>query len=337
MIGNQLKKFYPIILLVFTACGTSNKLDVDVSGVSQEVKFTNWITELDGKNAVNCLKTLKSSSNELSKYYLGTMIGCDPAIDSQCVKLLDMFMYYPSTVDGIKEIKTVYGDFDSYKIELTDAFKHVKFHFPKTKPISIFTYHSGFNYGVFPVDNEIGIGLEMYLGKDNKITQALPNEKFPQYIKNCMSPDNLVVDVLRGYSIINLIPENKEEDLINALVYEGKVLYAIDAFLPEKEDHVKIRYTKDQLKWCTDYEKEIWKTIIDNSWLYSTDAKMITQFIIEAPFTGTLPQESPPRAGAWLGWQMVRVYANDYPNLSVKEILEEKNARKILKSYKPKK
>ncbi len=335
MIGNGLKKFYPIILLVFASCGTNNKLDVDISGVSQEVKFTDWIPVLDKKDAKNMLNELKSSSTELSKYYLGTMIGADPAIDTQCLKMLDLFMYYPSTVEGIKEIRTVFKDMGSYKDEISDGFKHVKFHYPSTKSISIFTYHSGFNFGVFPVENEIGVGLDMYLGVNNTVTRALPGEKFPQYMKNNMEPSNLVVDIMRGHTIINLVPENEGKDLLSNLVYEGKILYAMDAFLPDKEDHLKIRYTKAQLDWCINYERQIWKEIIDNSWLYSTEVKMINQFIIEAPFTGTLPQESPPRAGAWLGWQMVRAYANDHSELSVKQILEEKDARKILRSYKP--
>lgn len=337
MIGSYLKKIYPIIILIFIGCGSKNSLDIDISGVSQEVNFIDWNQHLDSKNAKKCLETLRSTSGELQKYYLGDMIGAQPDLDSQCVKMLDLFMYYPSTVEGLKEIKTVFKDFEPYKQGITDGFKHVKFHYPSTKPIKIVTFHSGFNYGVFPVENEIGIGLEMYLGKENKITQALPTEKFPQYIKNNMTPQNLVIDVFRGYTIINLVEENKGKDLLSAIIYEGKILYALDAFLPEKEDFLKIRYTKEQLDWCIGSEKQIWKKIIDNEWLYGTDSKMINQFIIEAPFTGTLPQESPPRVGAWLGWQMVRAYASDNPELSVQDILEEKNVRKILKSYKPRK
>ena len=337
MISNHLKKIYPIIILFFIGCGSKSKLDVDISGVSQEVNFIDWNGYLNSKDAKKCLEKLRLTSGELQKYYLGNMIGAQPDIDSQCVKMLDLFMYYPSTVEVISEIKSIYKDFEPYKKEISKGFNYVKFHFPPTKPITVVTYHSGFNYGIFPVENEIGIGLEMYLGTENKVTQALPKETFPQYVKKNMTPENLVVDVFRGYTIINLVEENKGPDLLSALIYEGKILYALDAFLPEKEEFLKIRYTKEQLDWCIDSEKQIWKKIIDNSWLYGTEPKMINQFIIEAPFTGTLPQESPPRVGAWLGWQMVRAYANDHLELSVKQILEEKNARKILRSYKPKK
>ncbi|HLP10586.1 MAG TPA: hypothetical protein VK177_01575 [Flavobacteriales bacterium] len=334
MTNRGLYKIWPIFLLFITACG-GNKLDVDVSGVNVTVQFIDWVPALEDKNAAKYLQTLKQSGGELYKYYLGRMIHTNPDVDSQCIKQLDQFMYFPSTVEGVKQIKEVYGDFKPYKDELTEGLKHMAYYYPEKNNFKIFTYHSGFNFGIFPVENEIGIGLDMYLGANNKVTQALPIQDFPQYMKNNMDPANMVVDFFRGYAIFNLIPENKEDDLLSTLVYEGKALYALDAFLPGKEEHVKLRYKKEQLDWCNQYHRQIWKEIIDNEWLYTTNQKVILQFTNEAPFTGSLPKQSPPRVGAWLGWQMIKAYAEQYPDLTVKQILEEPDAKKILRSYKP--
>lgn len=335
MNGRALLKFYAVFLLFLTGCGGSNRFDVNTDDVKIKVRFTDWNAGLESKNPEKYLALLKSSSTELYKYYLGSMIRVDPANDSLSVRTLDMFMNFPATVESLKEIKKVFGNFDAQKQEIEKAFKYVKYHYPETPDISIVTYNTGFNFGVFPVENEIGIGLEMYLGENNKVTAALPVQKFPQYMKANMDAKNLLVDVMRGYATFKLVPENETKDLLAFIVNEGKVLYALDAFLPHKHDHEKIRYSPGQIEWCNQYERQIWKDIIDGNYLYSTDAKMIGQFINEAPFTGTLPQASPPRAGAWLGWKMVRAYANDHPDLSLKQILEEKDARKILRSYKP--
>jgi hypothetical protein len=335
MNGSRGIKFYTVLLFFLTACGGSNRFDIDVSGVQAKVKFTDWNKTLESKNASQYLALMKKTSAELYKYYLGSMIRVDPANDSLSIRTLDMFMYYPSTVESVKEIDRVFGNFEPYKKEIELAFQHVKYHYPETPEINVITYNTGFNFGVFPVENEIGLGLEMYLGKDNKVVRALPTQKFPQYMKNNMEPANLLVDMMRGYAAFKLIPESEGTDLLNAMINEGKALYALDAFLPGKEDHVKIRYSKEQLDWCFQYERQIWKEIIDHKWLYDSNVKVISEFVNEAPFTGSLPQNSPPRAGAWLGWQMVRAYANDHSDLSLKQILEEKDARKILRSYKP--
>lgn len=338
MVINSLKKIFGIIGLTgLVACGGGNRWDVSTGETSIEVSFLSWNDEIEAKKPDLLLKNMKADTRELYKYYLGTMIGVSPEMDSLCAVALDQFVNYPSTLEGIEQINKVYKDFSPYEDEIKSAFTYVKYHFADTKPLKVITYHSGFNFGVFPVENEIGIGLDMYLGENNVVTSALPLEKFPQYMKKNMDPKNLVVDVVRGYAMVNLIPEPEEKTLLARIVYEGKILLALDAFLPNKEDHEKIRYDKDGYDWCFAYEKEIWKDIVDNEWLYSTDEKMVGQFINEAPFTSTLPQNSPPRVGAWLGWQMVRAYANDHPELSLKDILNEKDAGKILRSYKPKK
>jgi hypothetical protein len=334
MTSNGLYKIWAIFSIFFASCG-GNKLDVDVSAVKVNIAFIDWIPALENKNAANYLQTLKASKGELYKYYLGRMIHTNPDIDSQCIKQLDEFMYFPSTVEGVKQIKEVFGDFKTYKEELTEGLKHLNYHYPEKKNFKIYTYHSGFNFGIFPVGDEIGIGLDMYLGATNKVTQALPIQDFPQFMKNNMEPANMVIDFFRGYAIFNLIPENKETDLLSTLIYEGKALYALDAFLPQKEEHVKLRYKKEQLEWCNTYHRQIWKEIIDNDWLYTTNQKVIAQFTNEAPFTGSLPKQSPPRVGAWLGWQMIKAYVAEFPDLSLKQVLEEPDAKKILRSYKP--
>ncbi|HRE95399.1 MAG TPA: gliding motility lipoprotein GldB, partial [Flavobacteriales bacterium] len=68
---------------------------------------------------------------------------------------------------------------------------------------------------------------------------------------------------------------------------------------------------------------------------YTTDQMEIRKFCDESPFTSGLPQNSPGRVGNWLGWMIVRAYMKDHPELKLPDLLDEKNERKILKSYKP--
>jgi len=58
-----------------------------------------------------------------------------------------------------------------------------------------------------------------------------------------------------------------------------------------------------------------------------------------APFTNAenIPQDSPPQLGIYMGWQIVKAYMEDHPELSPADLLKEADAQKILKAYKPKK
>lgn len=337
MIHNRFIKIFTVFSVLFIGCSGGNRFDVDISSTKIKVDFIDWNQSLSAKKPANFLKKISTDSKELYKYYLGSMIRVNPDQDSIVLMVLNQFMYFPAVIESQKEIDAVFGDFSDYKKQIENAFTYIKYHYPKTPDIKIYTYNSGFNYGVFPVGNEIGIGLEMYLGKENKVTQALPHQNFPDYLKANMVPQNLIPDLIRGYALLELIPEQKEDDLLATIVQEGKALLAMDAFLPEMEDHLKIRYSKEQLQWCSDNEKNIWKEVIDNKWLYDSNAKMIAQFTNESPFTATLPQDSPPRVGAWLGWQIVKAFADDNPELTLRQILDEKDSRKMLRSYKPKK
>ena len=50
-----------------------------------------------------------------------------------------------------------------------------------------------------------------------------------------------------------------------------------------------------------------------------------------------MPQESPGRIGNWVGWKIVKKYMNKHSNVSLHELMSEKNAQQILSKsgYKP--
>jgi len=195
--------------------------------------------------------------------------------------------------------------------------------------------HTAFGFNVLADTHTLGISLELYLGTQNPVIQKLPSRDFPDYIKTRMKPEYIPIDVFKTWTELYIVPETKNISLLDHLVYQGKVMYVLDALLPTTPDHVKIRYTEEQYAWCQQYEKDIWKELIDNKWLYSSEEKVRAQFFNEGPFTPSLPQNSPSRAGVWIGWQMVRNYMESNTELSLPDLFNEKNNQKILSYYKP--
>ena len=111
-------------------------------------------------------------------------------------------------------------------------------------------------------------------------------------------------------------------------------MYLLDAVLPGFEDHIKMKYTKEELDWCIKNEFNIWKVIVDENMIYSKNQNKIRKFTDEGPFTKGLPSESPSRVGTWIGLQIVRDHAK-INCLNPIDIIKEKNIQTILKSYKP--
>ena len=116
-------------------------------------------------------------------------------------------------------------------------------------------------------------------------------------------------------------------------------MFLLDALLPEVQDTLKIGYTGEQLQWCFDNEVQMWAHYVQKKMLYSTDVLLYQRYINEAPFTSApdVPQESAPRIGVWTGWQIVRRYMKEHPEVTLKQLMAETDYQKILtqSKYKP--
>lgn len=339
----MLKKviFRVFLILFLTSCGSSNKFDTDVSNISYKPAVFHWEDEVFDQsttNAAEVLNKLREISPTLLSYYLELLHIPE---DNDTLTAM-AFADYASNVymkESYGQIKKVYKSTASIEEGLVDGFKRVKQHFPAAPvPSKIIFLHTAFGFNILADTNALGISLELYLGANNPVTQKLPDKDFPDFIKKRMEPAYVTVDALKTWAETFILSEPGglvPVTLLDNLIDDGKTMYVLDALMPNTPDHVKIRYTEEQYAWCKEFETDIWKEIIDHKWLYNTDEKVIAQFFNEGPFTPSLPQNSPSRAGVWLGWQMVRTYMEANNELTLDDLLAEKDNRKILSYYKP--
>lgn len=175
---------------------------------------------------------------------------------------------------------------------------------------------SGFKENVIVLDNLISISIDKYLGKD----YTGYNDFFRQYERQQMQPIYVTRDYLRAWLMSDIVKiDNK--DLLSTIITEGKILYAISQLLPDMNDEDIIGYTKEQYQWCEQNKKDIWKKIINQEHLYSEDPLLISYYLNNAPSSSSISPESPGRASAWIGWQIVKEYAKKQ-NSSLQEIIE---------------
>nr|WP_079715265.1 hypothetical protein [Parapedobacter luteus] len=66
--------------------------------------------------------------------------------------------------------------------------------------------------------------------------------------------------------------------------------------------------------------------------LYEADYNRIQKYLGEAPFTPELGEqnESAPKLGVFIGWQMVRKYMDRNPETTLTELLDISDAQTIL-------
>lgn len=332
---------FNLILVIFmTSCG-NNPLDVDVSDIECEIKIDRLDLELMQAQKKDLPKLNQKWHKEYKNFYeiyLNVLLRVGGVNDSLTLDAIGTMLNDPWVKMINEDIKKEFGDISALESELEEAFKHVKYYYPNVKEPNFVAVNTLFRRSVSFTDDLVAIGLERYLGPNNRVVKRIPSDEngIFQYEKDLMLKKYITVDVMRNWFELNKMIILPERDFLSHIIFQGKILYALDAIFPTMDDETKIRYTTSQLKWCEESEAQIWQYLVDKDLLRATSKEKINDFILDGPFTmGGLPRESPPRVGCWLGWKIVRSYMEEHPDLKLPDLINEKNAWKILKSYNP--
>ncbi len=318
-------------LLFVSSCKTDRK-EVDVSQVDiniHAVRFENDLAENVGN-----LSWLKGKYGSFFDLYTYQLLQLGTPDTSLLKTRLEDFIHDPDITAISADAKSMYLDFTETDAQLTDAFRHYKFYFPGKSVPEVVTFISGFNYAVVSADSTLGIGLDMYLGSDSKY---YPSLQLPIYKIRKMRKEYIVPDAMRGWGQSEWEQDPAQTDLLSQMIYLGKIQYFIDRMMPETPDTIKFGYTSAQLQWCEMSEKAIWSFLIDHKLLFSSEASQIGKFVNDGPTTNGFPKESPGNIGSWMGFRIVKAYMDKFDKVTLAQLMEEKDAKKIFRdsNYKP--
>lgn len=334
LLKNGLGLFALLAFFIGISGCSENKLEIDTSNITVSLEVERMEIDLFNSNMQSTEKhqILQQKYGDLYTIFFESMLREGSIHDPMAPTYLQKFVENEDMQAINSSIQSKFADFGKYQTELNEAFKRYRYYFPDSTLPKIVTFYSNFNSNIFPINNTLGIGLDMYLGPESEIVSKISTELLPQFIKNKMKEEYLVSDAMKFWLFNRFYQEGS--DFLSTIIATGKIMYLLDAMLPTTEDRIKMDYAQTDIDWCQQNESNIWKNIVDNDILYSKDQKVIMQYITDGPFTKGLPEDSPSRVGFWLGWQMVRDYMNK-SDVSVVDLLAEKNDRKILKEYNP--
>jgi len=331
--------YFFLIFLFLYSC-SEDRLKIDVSDVKiKELK----IERLDRDFFEINEKNYSIKSGEFQKKYgvfynnYTTEILNPGDVNESVEKAVLAFLASNDMNTMHKDVQYIYSDeiISELERDINSSLKHFKYHFPDKKtPCKLITFESGFNYNIITEDSILGIGLEMYLGEKNKFYEML---QWPKYKTNQLRKEYIVSDAMKGWIVQNFDTNEPMNNLLGFMVFYGKLLYCLDAVLPETPDSIKIAYTSKQIDYCTKFEHKLWAYFTEKDRLYKNDMKHVNEFISEGPFTSAISKECPPRIAMWVGWQIVRSYMNKNKEVTLAELMNEKNQQKILSlsKYKP--
>ncbi len=231
-----------------------------------------------------------------------------------------------------------FGDLEEWKVSLNNMLKRYYYYFGSEDTIETYTYISSldFNYPVVFAKPYLFIELDMYLGEKGKEFYKF----LPEYLQFHHQPAFMLRDAAYEIAKAQVPPPAEPATLLDAMIYHGKVLKLTERLLGKVSEDVLLVYPQKKHQFAQAHEKDMWIYFIENQLLFKTDQEVQRRFIEVAPFskfrTKTDP-ETPGRIGRWFGYRIVDAFLNENSNLTLQDLLNERDSRKILKlsRYKP--
>jgi len=335
------KFFYFLFILTFGLLSCQNdrwEIPADQFTVKREWKrFDQDLYRLTNKE-VDTAKWNQLESNYprfLPLYTQGIMRFGTP----KQVKTVEQFQDFVNDTDIaslIEDVSEAYPkeSLQAEKFNLDQAFSRFKYFFPERTVPAVYTFLSALTYHTVVDDSLLGIGLDMYLGKEYSV---YPKAGIPKYKFKHFEQKYLVADAMRAW-VVSEFPLKGGGNLLEQMIYHGKVAYLLRALLPNKSEHVLVTYTEKEYDWCLNNEAEIWFHFVDMNLLHNRENHQLRKYLGEAPFIAGFPEGSPGRVGQWLGYQIVKDFMEQKQKLSLQELMNIDNADLILQesNYKPK-
>jgi len=320
-------------IFILQACGTSSSKGpkIDKSKlVNMDVKIHRYEKALAEADTNNFLSDISKIQSEFPLF-----LGTNKYTKEQ---LEPLYEYVADTqiIALSNAVLKMYPDLDLQEKQLSDAFSRYHYFFPNKVIPKVYSYVSNLYYQepIIFDDTVAIISLDVYLGDDFSAYRSLG---IPYYKIRRMTEDYIVIDVMKAMYINELASRKNQRTLVDRMVSAGKLLYYLDAVLPEIPDSLKIGYTSKQMDWVTANKANVWAFLVDNEMFYSADYKTQTKLLQDGPFTTGFTNNSPPRLGIWLGWQIVRSYMDSNPNITLSAMLQNTDNQAIFNQsgYKP--
>lgn len=322
---------------------TKNQHVKDLSTIDLNIKSTRFEQQLFScKSATDILelsRTNPSFYEVFTNYLVAANVQFPGATDQDIAVELYKYISHQD-MDSLYGItQTTFSTIDTYSDELAEACKYILYYFPEDTINQLTSFISTFHYGAVynPAQNEFAVGLDMYLGGDFEVYKLLNPENFPMYRIKKFEPYRIVPNCIQTY-VDQKVPAFNSSNFIEQAVYEGKKLYLLDLLLPTYHDSLKINYLSGQLEWCETHEKNIWSFLVEEEELFNSDKNTYQKrYFNDGPFTAPFGNESSPRTGAWLGWQIVRKYMLNHPQVNIEQLLSNERHLEIFQEsgYRP--
>lgn len=326
-------------MLMGLLCGCGNKhqyIPKDIEAIEVEiVRFDNAQLAVRPDSVKQDIEQLYANYELFMPIFVEGILGLQTEDTAYLCEMYAQFL--TDTVMGFAQTNTtaqeLFANVDSLQEALNTGFSRLHFLYPEWEIPTLYLFVSGFNSSVMYYENIMGVGVDMYLGSD----YPYYNQVVYDYQKQTMRKACVAGDVLSMYLAYHISYNSKYNRLLEQMIFRGKQLFLLAQLLPNEPVWEVIGYSKEQWDWCEQYEQAIWNRIMQKRDLFKTESSVLSSYMNDGPFTAEVTQDSPGRLGVWVGWRIVDSYMRNNKDVTLRELMNENDAQKILEQsyYKP--
>lgn len=304
------------------SCNTTNPVEQEIESIPLQVELIKFHEEFANANTTD-LPKLKERFPQFFPANVDDRVWQDKLEGSDTIQnILD------------KAINDAQFDYNKIKVDIELVMKHIEYYFPEFEPTPVITVLSEVDddLKVVPTPNYLIIGIDNYLGQDHELYAGIN-----RYKAVTLEINRLPADVALAYAKLFVPPVNKR-GFMDQMIYYGKLHYVQHKFAPSSSMSQLMGYSDEKAQFAIEEEEEIYRYFVDRELLYATDPKLLSRFLLPAPFSKfylEIDSETPGGVAQFIGYQIVKSYALNNET-SLQDIINTPAADIFNKSkYKP--
>ncbi|MCZ6521242.1 MAG: gliding motility lipoprotein GldB [Bacteroidetes bacterium] len=323
--------YYFLLALIFWGCSdVSCPEEVDISNISIDLKVERLDREMFNLKSKQEIRDFLNRHKLFGSAFLGVS---NYPHDSLLINNIYRLTKDPYMDSLYQETQRIFGDFSDIKREFENAFRHLKAYYPQAKIPIIKTVITGFGQDLFVSDSLIIVGLDYFLGKDARYRPV----DYPLYILRRYEKEYIVPTCMLNISKLYNLSNYQDNTVLADMIFYGKSYYFTKRMMPCAPDSLIIPYTAQELSDVKENHDIIWAHFVENQLIFETNYFIKQKYLEERPNIPEIGPKCPGRVGTWVGWEIVKSYFHQNPEIGLKQLMANQDAQAIFSQskYKP--
>ncbi|KAA6327490.1 hypothetical protein EZS27_023526 [termite gut metagenome] len=318
------------ILLVITSCRidtidyTKPSDEIDISVVRYDILLDEYVKY----NSFSALQKMNTEHIQATKLLIENIVSIGRVNESNITEKLKVFYSDTTLLQLMEDVETQFPDLKDLEVTLTKGFRNLHKEIPSMRIPQIYAQISALNESIIVDDTLLCISLDKYLGEDYPVYQRY----YYDYQRQSMNPDRIAPDCFTYYLQSEYpFPVYLKPTLLNVMLHEGKINYVVKQLLEYATEEEVMGYSDKEKKWCKENQQKIWKYMVNNQHLHSTNLTLTRKYTGIEPIK-LFREDVPLQVGIWLGSNIISSYMKHNKQVTLFDLLHITDYQRILES-----